>query len=113
MVHGSAAAVTPRCQSIPVRPDGNRTVATWKVADSGTTGSNKALQEILEFAHLRLDGKGRIGNVADIHRQEPVIMVARQLRDDAAVLHLALADTHLELVGPAACVAQVDVADEG
>ena len=50
--------------------------------------------------------KSGSGQVVDIHAQQPVIVVPRQLVDDSAVLDLTLADPDLELTRLSARVPQ-------
>src|SRR5947209_2791192 len=86
----------------------------WRasLANPCRRSSNQALQQILQFANLVLFRKSLLGQIMDIDGQEAVVVVARHLGDDTAVLDLALADVDLKLVRAAAGVAQVDMADE-
>src|SRR5713101_5805190 len=77
------------------------------------TGSNQALQQILQLAHLVIHGKGCIGNVQDFHSQNAFVVVASELSDDSAVLDLALPNLNLELLHRSARVPQVHMPHVG
>ena len=78
-----------------------------------TLSLHQTFQQILQLADFRLHGESRVGDVADIDRQRPIVTETGQLGDDPAVLDFALADPQLELIGAAAGVAQTNVPHEG
>src|SRR5687768_2447724 len=66
--------------------------------------SDQALEQILQLPHLGLHGVRRLRHVVQGDRQQAVVVEALELRDNAAVLDLALADADLELARAAAGV---------
>src|SRR5260370_9389122 len=68
---------------------------------------------MLQLPRFRFHGERRVGDVAHVYDQGAIVVLAFELGDEPAVFNLPLADAYLELIRPAAGVAQVDVTDVG
>src|SRR5262249_53298887 len=114
---GAPTGVTTGAGGARKRPRGCAGLASRRSRGSSRKGksradaSEQALEQELELADLDLGVERVVQPVEDGDGQGAVVAVALELVDDPAVLDLALADADLELAGPLAGVAEVDVLD--